>query len=410
MRVVAIALVTLMILLAGSASAEVRCDILQVSDGRLYLNAGENADIYPGASFYLIGPDSMVVQTGKIEHSYLDICVTRPLTLQFDSVNIDSLHVRVEQAVPDFTTPLVLGTDIQHDIPLMLPDSPSGLPRIEIREYEHVSLMVQDFRAGEIDGFLSFSQHLDAGPAARRMQHPYSQLVAMVPNLNRNVNLSGALTTSLYYRFSVDRIRMLFNGDQVQTVTSFLWPDSAKARRYEYAPDRGRQLLRMIDNIPDTVWLGSEEPSLAKTTTYFADVLAHDRIRVALCSDRRKADIWLKYVEVDSLVPSRGLYDLYRELRNSGSSSRLSVESATMLDNYFDAAGTTKDRARYFDYLTLAENRLIGDLGVFPLFRPTLFFVTQPNVKGAVWDGSGQLDLAQAVIMGQPEFSGEPEL
>jgi len=399
--------------LSGTAEAEdIPCRVLQYRAGRLYLDTGEEANVFPWCRFTVRQGDS-VVYRGLIEHAYLGIAVSEPAVNVLDSFDISALDVRVEPASVEDHGVVVIGTDIAES-PLLVTRQDSikntHAATVQIRTYNSHTALQDDFSRGVLDGCLSFRRILPMPGNTVTMSQPWMKVAAMVPNVSRPYNQDGQLTTSMYYRLDPDRLSLHTDGDAPSSVSSFLHPSDETGRRFPYDAGRGRDLLAAMAERPTQLRLYASSPSLARLAAYFADVLSRDRCQVTIVDDSSIADVRFVYVSADSSLPSAGLHQLYVQVARDAVPGTLARENVSLIQKYFQSAAGAVDRNRYDFYLALAEQRLMEDLGVFPLFRPTVFYTGRATVRGLRFDNNGLLDMRAAtrVLLPAPPSENRP--
>lgn len=420
MRVILIFSLVFSAILAGVLSASeianpVSCRIVQYNQGRLYFSAGEEARIYPHAKFtVLASPMADTVVTGYIEHSWIGISASFPLDSIQKVTATDDLVALIEPAAVDSSSTITIGTDIA-GLRWYVEDSSDN--RLEVRRYQHHSLMEQDFRSGELDGCLSFRKPRIDSREITVMEQPLPYIAVLIPNIGREANARGLLTTSLYYRFDHARPGLYFEGSVVPRMCLRLTHDGTtgkndaetEIRPYPLDPERGRRLIENMTGRPTKVSIYYGSPDLERLAHYFGDILARDRFEVEITDHRRAADLYLEFLPLSSDVPATTVYAVQHKLERDSIPGSLANEPLKISAGFADLLESAGSRLEYYSYLDRMSRLLITDLGVFPLFRPTAYFGADRNLQGVRFDPDGYLDITTAVKVIPPgSFEGAP--
>ncbi len=381
-------LLTAAALVAQSDSERLSAVPLQYKLDRLYFGAGLEERIYPNCRFVVMrGKEA--VYTGCIESSYPGVSLSYPTGQAFDTLPLSDVVVQIERAPLDTSATVILGHVGYLPFTLDAPgDSTVALPAV--REYKSPFEMSLAFEQGVVDGCFSYrkvSFPNTGGTVAR----PAPFFIALLPNPSREITRSGFLTTSLYYRLDPQRLPMYFDGDAIRPFHRLRGEDAASARPFPYSPSQGRTLLENIRSRSRTVSISVEHPMLNAAAGYFADILSRDRFQTSTVGDPRKADIRLVCVPLD--VPDvtilRYITGLLAADTVAGSAAN---ETVRIIDGYLRTAALSSDSARQEQYLMLAESALRDDIGVLPLFRPTLFFTPGQALIGEAFLPGGGID------------------
>lgn len=380
----------------------IECEIIQFKLDRFYFAAGTERDIFGGNSFEIIYNDSAIYR-GIIESSFLGACFSEPTGLTFDSLLFDSCTGLLELPQIDSVTQIELGflnmnpasilsraTEGNDSVIVPLSDSllrsSYGNPIVSHR----IKAFHLYYLTDELHGLFSFTAPTNSllrGGA--RLSSPAPFFAALIPNLSRNTNESGLLTTSLYYRFSGNNPGRIFAGDSVESFPCGFPCDSGCPRPYPFNPSTGRALLSNIDQRPTSIRMVVADASLTKAADYFADVLSRDRIRVEFVENLNKADLWLGFIPISASDPVSSL----RKMIGIATGSRTPIKQMSegidlVTQRIVSAAGSDNHEAAYY-FCKLADRAMKEDLGIFPLFRPRLFLSTDRMLKNARFDSTG---------------------
>jgi len=389
--------------LAASISGdEIRTAVSDLRLDRVYFPFGEELHVYPHSPIVILH-DTDTVYTGYIEHSWLGVSVSFPTDGFFDTLVLDPLEAVIIPAAVDSAARISLGTYIS-DLELITDSVPD--PRVELVTYDDAKSLLDDFSSGLLDGVITLNDLAARPENVTTISHALPYLVALVPNVGRACNEQGQLTTSLYYRFDDSRLAVTFDGDQVSMVNRLLPEvDSAApaGRLYAYDPDRGRTLFDHLTSRPGELRIYSGNPALDGVAHYFADIIARDRCPVQLVQNRRDADIRVEFIPFSESLPSSAVYSVYHTLVTDSVPGTPANEHVRRLGVELRVI---ESAARYEDYhrhLDIAARIMSEDLGVFPLFRPTVFLHAHKRLQNVGFDPDGRLDFSSAVIVQLPQ-------
>lgn len=396
-------------LVAADAPVPVTCDILQHKLGRLYFSAGEEARVYPRAPFAvcnLKGEDTLL--TGYIERSWPGISMSFPVDTEFSVEPAESVIVLIQPARIDSHSTVTIGTDI-NKLRLFAEDSANS--RLIMKRYQHRDIMAQDLAAGAIDGCLSFEKPEAAPDQMTTTEHLLPYVAALVPNVGRDCNDQGRLTTSLYYRFDHNRSPLFFEGHTIPQMTLRPLPQAARGidnhqletRPYPLDPERGRRLIESLPHPPVRIRLYVGSSDLNRLGHYFGDILARDRFGIDLTDNKRSADLFLLFVPVSDRIPSTTIYALQHQLVTDSVAGGSANENLRIGAGFADLIERAQNEQDYYSYLDRMSRLMINDLGVFPLFRPTTYFCSGQTLQGVRFNDDGLLDVSAAVKVVLPE-------
>ncbi|MDD3732619.1 MAG: hypothetical protein PHU88_09620 [candidate division Zixibacteria bacterium] len=389
----------------NSSANEYRSNILQLNQDRLYFSAGEEANIFPCSKFKVFcSQDSLY--SGTIEKSYLGVSYSTPTGGFFDSVYLGSCFAVIETAGIDSQTIITVGLSAMDSVeqsilffhPLKSADYPlttlstSAGNRILILSNGTENDIYDSSLIYDIDIHITYDSQYTTPPPSTTKSSRAPFLAVLLPNLSKASSVQGILTTSLYYRFSAFLLPYLFEGDLPVPVYSFFTSDDSGRRPYPYDPQKGKVLLTRLAPRPEQLNLSFEHPSLQKVALYFADILAREKIRVDITTDSREADLILTYIPAGDLSTPTGLEYLISILEKFEPAETSQIENLKIISDYLEASQKTDKPDIKEKYYTLAEQGLIHDLGIFPLFRPTLFMTCNKYIGNCHFDENGRFD------------------
>jgi len=407
-------------------AADMEIDILQYKLGRLYFGAGPEQNVFTGCPFVLFhGQDT--VYAGVIEYSYPGVSISRPTFGFTDTLALDQHRAIIMTAVADSVSPVTVGCYGVH--PFELVRSHAGVDSqqtvetgVEVDTTENGNPVIfscnepytlaWDYESGQYDGFFSASMFPESMRINAHMTSSEAPFIAvLVPNLSVEANKDGFITTSLYYRYSVDHLWPTFFQSEVpQTINRLYLTDGAGSRSFPYDADKGQQLMSKGKNHPTKLKIGVLNPRLESLAEYFADILARQRIRVEVKKYDIEADLLLTFVMVDWEDPTASLQDVYSMLAAGDPKDKSVKETLAIVGNYIQSARQADDVSTLFHYCRLADRTMQHELGVFPLYRPTIYFLAGKHLKNARFDRSGYLDLdaLTRIMLPVPQWEAEP--
>ncbi len=397
----------LLVLPVGSSAqaGELPVEVSDYRLDRLYFSIGEEARIYEHSRFTILrGDDSLYA--GRIEHAWQGVAISSTTDRYFDSLDTDSIHAMIETAEIDTISIVVIGTDLSG---LQLWSEIAPGDRIDIREYDDRQSMLEDFESDQLDGVLSF-QNLSPHPEdVTTISEPAPYLAALIPHVGRQVNFQGQLTTSLYYRSDRAHLARSFDGDLLVMTNRFeadpLY-DQPPGRLFEYNPVRGRQLFDQMTFSPASIALHSGHTALNGLAHYLADIVSRDRCAVRLVDNPGAADVRLAFVPVSRTLPSVSVYSIFHQLIVDSVADMAAGEHVRRIAaelKYVESPPRPED---YFRHLRRAGRIMIEDLGLFPLFRPTVFLHTHRQLQDFSFNDDGQIDFSSGILLKLPQ---EPE-
>ena len=400
--------------LLGSIDAlpgSISTDVLQYKLHRLYFPYGTEADIYENCEFFLIN-NGDTVYNGTIETSYPGISISIPINNLF--VTLDSLSVLIKTADIDGLSPIRIGVlnSMLHDRNdnhcfLFNYDSLTYNGNLlRIRTYDSELKMQIDFESGQIDGFFSFeTPNINTGNM-KSIISPAPFVAALIPNTAREINEKGILTTSLFYRFDEEKLPILFNGRNPAPFYCLCPTGDSCLRPYDYNPDKGRKLLNYLRTKPGQAKMAVADHSLRGLGEYFADILSRDRIKVQLTNNFDDADIYLQYIPyIEARTDSAYKYIvnmLSRDTIPGNDINKALVDLANTLELH-DRTSSITGRNHF---IKLARRTLHEDIGLFPLFRPSVYFSARNTLRGYGFNRHGIFNIKSLKLIIIPNHSG----
>jgi len=422
-----------------TAASEITTSVLQYKLSNLYFGCGEESNIFAGSPFTLYyHSDSLC--SGKIEFSYAGVSVSGHIDSTDIPELLDSCYVVIQAAelqvgavlefgtriyleslvntggksLTDQSTAILITGDIFGDDSLSgekllfertddtlvgrshsyaEDDSSAFLQSLRLIYYDNDDAMIYDFETGRLDGCISYSRLRGISDETDELHHPAPIIAVLTPNLSRKINELGSLTTSLYYRFDHKRLQVYFGGDRIRPCNTFFTHEKPTPRVFPHDPEKGRRLFTRLGDRPRFLSIFAAQPELVQTANYFSDVLSRDRCRTELVDKRSDADIYIEFIPNNTQDAQDGIRYLIHELTQDTLAGSRAAEIVRMAIRQLEWAVSSSDGSGQGQYLKLIERRLIDDLGLFPLFRPSIFVTTRKQIKGVRFDHNGCLDL-----------------
>ncbi|MEW6412734.1 MAG: hypothetical protein AB1483_09715 [Candidatus Zixiibacteriota bacterium] len=403
------------------SAAEFESKILQYKHGRIYFDAGEEQLIFPGSRFTLYRDDDSVY-SGRIERAFFGISYSAPTFNFSDSSKIDKLRALIQTADIDSVSTIVLCCRDLTASEMISPviDSTGALVirsgkdplfaargnsvRIEpVDDY----VLTSDLAGMTCDGVLSTEPLPEPFSAPDKVVvHDAPFFAALLPNLSKETNRDAYPSTSLYYRFDVRIMWPAVFGSKTPTPVHRLYAVSGVSpRSYDYDPDKGRQLLSKNHNRPKKITIGVLNSRLQKVAEFFADVLSRDKINVQINQNDTEADLLLTFVPIVWDDPAVSLWYILGLLSTHEPATKAQREALTIAASYVQNSRSAEDAATRFYFCRLADRSLQQDLGVFPLFRPSVYFSPGMNLMEAGFDESGYPNLETLTKLRLPALS-----
>jgi MarR-like DNA-binding transcriptional regulator SgrR of sgrS sRNA len=174
-------------------------------------------------------------------------------------------------------------------------------------------------------------------------------------------------------------------------------------RTFEYNAERGRQLFGQLTYKPSRVSIYSGHATLDGLAHYFADIISRDRCPVEIVTDWRAADIRLEMVPSSLTTPSTTIYSLYHQLGVDSVTTRPANEHIRRLAAELRFVESPRRPSDYYRHLDIAGRIMSEELGIFPLFQPTLFLHSHQRLQGVSFDTDGRIDFSRAVLIDLPQ-------
>ncbi|MFH2035817.1 MAG: hypothetical protein ABIJ45_05385 [Candidatus Zixiibacteriota bacterium] len=375
-------LLTIICLIISNSAigGDIEAEILQYKLGRFYFGPGTEADIYENCPFIIYsGADS--IGTGRIEKSFPGISFSYPDRVNYDTLLFDSIHILISPAEIDSLAIINIGILDGTEISDFLTSSPPSLTiygnRINIIKYNSFFEMTLALESGKIDIIASYKNFNSRSSDLEYISKPADYFAAMIPNVESNLNIKGILTNSLYYRYNPELFSIYYDGDKILSYNRLIPIDSTTDRFIEYNPAKGKNLLRSLTNFNGEIDIAPSCPALKKLSDYFEDILARDKISIKPGSE----DIILAFIPIERNNPGAGLDSIFNIMLRAAPLNGEVETNLALIENYIDNGNQTIDTARSLYYYGLAEKSLIEEFGVFPLYRPMIYFAFSSNLK-----------------------------
>ena len=377
-------------------ASEWRTQAFELRQDRLYFPAGEEVLIFENSPFAVLRNGDTIC-TGLIEHSWEGVSVSAPINGFLDTLSFDGLEAVISQADIDSLQTITIGSEFSE---FALRADALRNELVRWTEYNDVGTLRDDFVAGLLDAIVTLTDFELRPSDATTLAAPCPFIAVIVPHVGRPFNYHGELTTSLYYRFDDSRLALCFRGDEVSLVNRLTSPPSdspTSFRWYDFDPSRGRKLFERMSHRPSRVRLYSGHPALDGLARYFADILARDRCAVEVTPDRHLADLSIEFVPYRKNAP-RLVMDTLLSLmvRDSLSGTppgeylrRIRLELSELESSLYP-----EDSSRH---LETVGRIMAEDLGLFPLFRPTLYIHTHKRLRNVALTSDGRVDCDSAI-------------
>lgn len=394
----------------------VECDILQYRADRLYFPLGEEDNVLRLCAFTVIR-DNDTLYSGKIEASHPGICYSHPTGGFFDTLHIDSLHTLVETYEVGTSSPTYLGTTgfeaivdsagtpanltrmESKDAPMHRGSTPEG---IHLVHYESHWEMRSDYAQGILDGYFSYQPHPGSESEAVRLSVSAPYYAALIPGVKYHYRDNSILTTSLYYRFDETKHNTVFDGDSVQAADCLNCSYSGCPRSIWFNPGNGKDLIKHIRNRNRKYTIVAEDKSLEPTALFFTDILSRDRLKTELKVGDTDGNCHVVYVPIESDSLASCLRFIHNRLAAGTAEGKSASEATAIVGNYLDLGDSAPDSETRERFYRQAEVTL-QEIGVFPLFRPTVFFTSHKYLRGAAFDTVGRFVTSDLVHLTPPE-------
>ena len=363
------------------SAGQVETTIIKYDEGRLCFPYGENDLIFPGCPFTIF-QNSDSLYSGYIDGTLMTASETEPIRFDLDSAALEQYTVKITPAELD--SGLVnIGLIEQDNYQLFTPTDFNGF-----KSYDSYDEMLLAYESGGIDAILSFDKNDLRLEDSDILSFPSTHYVALIPSYNRAGVNPSTLSTALYDYFNVELFDIYYEGEIADPFYCHIPELQNCSRIYDYDPIKGKQLLKAFDNYAINITADGNITQLNSTIRYFKDILSRHRVNT------RSSDtlsLYLKFFRIDRID------DIIQFVESSSQmglqSNPTYKEYLDLVKNYVELYQATGDESSQQDYLSKINRTLIEDLGIFPLFRPTVYFSYKDNIKGVGLDENGYLDL-----------------
>lgn len=403
-----------------ATAANIETKILQFKDNRFYFAAGREALVYPNCDYVILNGDDSIY-SGKIEVSSLGVSYSYPVNPDFGLAHPDGMTAAINTADSDSVSAITLGAVYFNQAPYspVFPDlfglyaepqktnvffTESG-NAIIIKRYISPAEMQLDFESGVIDGYFSYKSPRNCEPDISIISAPAPYFVALLPNVSTVYNQRGLMTASLYYRMDDGNIGNLFGGDGVTAQNCPMAIADNCPRPLPHDPIRGQQLLNVLKPIDGAVRISSTEREFQPTAMFFTDILWRDKVETRLQLGRSGSDLYIAPVPVKPDSLSLSLEYIAAYLSRDTVSGRTINKNLQLLDNYIKEIKRTPTPDRKLEYAARGAELLWQDMGVFPLYRPRVYFVHRDHIGMAAFNENGQMNLRRLVKLKLPGIS-----
>ncbi len=391
MKLLIIYILLSILLVSPIASADnvLESSILQFQLNRFYFPVGVESLIYKDCRFVIIN-ESDTLLTGYIEASHIGVSYSYPVDSLYDPLLSDKYKVFIQPVLIDSLAEITIG--YTSPCQTTLNDLPESGDRIIYNHYDNNFEMILDFESGIIDAFYSFSQYSTNSENTNTISFPAPYYLAIIPHPASLINDNVFLTTSLYYRYDPDLMPILFNGNKCQPINCLSYHEIPCERYYPYDPYRGQLLLKQHRSLPQTITIGISDQAWVKTAEYYADILSRDRVRTIIENNTDNSDFYLTPISYNKENKISNLSYIHNLLCNDTAKGSDINETINIIGDYIASAQKASDTLIENRYYHLAETALWDEIGVFPLYQPTIFFTAYKNTVGYATDSTGFID------------------
>jgi hypothetical protein len=395
------------------AAGQIESRILQTKHGRVYLNVGTEALVFPG-SLLRVWCGDYVIATAHIESSMEGVSSTECLPEAVIGSLGDSCRAAVLPFEPDTTDSIVVAARSPAVLAAMAgPRTDSCGSTIAFEELSRASdpgvdeHIIESLRSGSMDIFADW-RPLGSGLRDITIEESETRLTAvLVPNPNRAVTRDGFLTTALYYQFDGAKAAMLFDSDSIRSCHTLRCTSEQTTRRIAHNPSAGVALLKRLGEIPEMITIGYSEPALQRIALFFGDLLSQVGIRSQVSEDYISTDVWIVLISVSAQSNSAVLKNVIAKFDRTGV-AEWARESVAIARQHLSTYREHTQQSPGDKSLILAEQRLTDDLGVFPLFQVPVFTARSTQVM-TVLDTSG-IGCLSWIRLVPPTYFGEDSL
>lgn len=403
----------------------VECEILQYKSGRLYFPLGVNDNIYPGCFFTIFdGSDS--VGYGYIENSLVSVSESEPMTIEIDSTHLEKYVIKIDAAEIETDRPVSIGIlmedYIQQFVPFIMDSSDSrgsrpalissniGDRQTDFISYVSLNDIIKAYENKEIDAFITYKDNGEFVGPNGTFSYPAPQYVALIPNFEDDIANHSTLTTALYYFFNHELFNIYFEGDNITPYNCHHHHETNCKRFYGYNPVKGKRLLGIFNGNRIQIDSKNKPDRLKSTIRYFRDIISRhsgqDSQAITVSVLVEFVPIFSKFeLETGYSVTGSAEYIIrfigtyFKDAIERNKSLKESVE---LIRGYIELHKKSDNKDRRDKYINEINRGLIEDLGIFPLFRPTVYFTFGENIKGVGLTDEGYLDLDRLKIIKMP--------
>jgi MarR-like DNA-binding transcriptional regulator SgrR of sgrS sRNA len=153
---------------------------------------------------------------------------------------------------------------------------------------------------------------------------------------------------------------------------------------------------------PKKIHLYSGHHALNGLTRYFADILARDRCTVEETDDLRLADLSIAFVPYQEHSPESVIDTLLSLMQSDVIVDTRPSEYLQQIETELAGLKTSPSSADSTRHLETVSRIMTDDLGLFPLFRPTLYLHTNKRLRNVTLTPDGQVDCRAAIVARLP--------
>lgn len=264
--------------------------------------------------------------------------------------------------------------------------------KLTIAGYDQPSRMREDFGQKLLDGYIGFGFDDGSGQTGRiTARYPY--LAAMISRIGKSAGSVQDFASALYAAFDPDRAHLYFPSGA--TLSANRWcavgGSTETTRVIPFDTARARALVSVLPVPASSLIIAYDDRHLMETAQFLSDMASAMGIpdSVYRYSPDFTPDIRLVFIPSPECEFPFGLFAVVMNLNDQNgllpSGDRMENPAWKETDLACRSGlPTDQDNA-----LAQVEKKLVGTFGAFPLFRPLIQIVTDPQVKNIQFDGYG---------------------
>ena len=179
-------------------------------------------------------------------------------------------------------------------------------------------------------------------------------------------------------------------------------------RSYEFNSEKGMQLAQSLRRRNPQISFYIHNLYFKKLGNFIGDILNRDKFNVTLVDDSLESDIVIEFIPFIKSNPGLSLESISNILINQSPLYDSQKEALTIIKNNLQSAKEAQTEILRDYYLKLVDYSLKYDLGVFPMFQPTIYFQHTDELTNCHFDENGMIDWKSIVKLKlPPSVTGE---